>query len=93
MFLLPLFVAAWLSLFLVAILLKKSRGNVRVLLKSKLGYESSGKNSRAAILSDIRSLRGTNHVGTLLDDLVQRDGAGSWPPKATYCLTSWPAAL
>ncbi|KJZ69461.1 hypothetical protein HIM_11144 [Hirsutella minnesotensis 3608] len=40
---------------------------------------------------DIRSLRHKHEIASVFLDLVEQDGAGSWPPRVDY--DSWPAPL
>lgn len=34
-----------------------------------------------------------HEVAEVLDDLIQKDGAGSWPPNANHRSLSWPVPL
>lgn len=40
---------------------------------------------------DLRVLKNQHETAAILSDLVDKDGAGAWPPKANHDL--WPAAL
>ena len=40
---------------------------------------------------DLRVLKDQHETAAILSDLVDRDGAGAWPPRANH--DSWPAAL
>lgn len=40
---------------------------------------------------DLRVLKYQHETAAILSDLVDKDGAGAWPPKANH--DSWPAAL
>lgn len=40
---------------------------------------------------DLRVLKNQHETAAILSDLVDKDGAGAWPPKANH--DSWPAAL
>lgn len=40
---------------------------------------------------DLRVLKNQHDTAAILSDLVDKDGAGAWPPKANH--DSWPAAL
>ncbi|KAL8998274.1 MAG: hypothetical protein Q9188_006139 [Gyalolechia gomerana] len=40
---------------------------------------------------DLRALKDQHEIAAILLDLVDKDGAGAWPPKANH--DSWPAAL
>lgn len=42
-------------------------------------------------IHDLRTLKDTHEVASVLWELVQKDGAGTWPPKANH--DSWPMAL
>lgn len=40
---------------------------------------------------DLRNMRDQHETAAILSDLVEKDGAGAWPPKADH--DSWPAPL
>ncbi|KAL8786293.1 MAG: hypothetical protein Q9213_002888 [Squamulea squamosa] len=40
---------------------------------------------------DLRILKSQHKIAAILSDLVDKDGAGAWPPKANH--DTWPAAL
>lgn len=42
---------------------------------------------------DINHLADRHEVGAALADLIQTDGAGSWPPRANHDHTTWPEPL
>ena len=42
-------------------------------------------------VQDLRALRGRHETASVLAELVDKDGAGAWPPKVDH--DSWPAAL
>lgn len=42
-------------------------------------------------LQDVKSLKDQHEAAATLSELIEKDGAGSWPPKASH--DSWPAAL
>ncbi|KAL6167069.1 hypothetical protein ACJQWK_06516 [Exserohilum turcicum] len=44
-------------------------------------------------IGEIESLAERHEVGEILHDLIQKDGAGSWPPNANHDNSTWPAAL
>src|SRR5688572_17572430 len=83
-----LFFTVLLALLSAVLFRKKFQGGGTIPLSS-----GKSKSSRSSILTDIRTLRELHEVGASLDALIQRDGAGTWPPKATYSLAEWPAAL
>jgi len=41
----------------------------------------------------ITQIAGKHEVAARLAELIHEDGAGSWPPRAVYDHSSWPAAL
>lgn len=44
-------------------------------------------------IGDIHRLSNLHETAAVLSDLIQKDGAGSWPPKATHVHHSWPLPL
>lgn len=42
-------------------------------------------------LQDLKSLKGQHEAAATLFELIEKDGAGAWPPRANH--VSWPAAL
>lgn len=42
-------------------------------------------------IQDLRALKSRHQTASILSDLVEKDGAGAWPPKANH--DSWPMAL
>lgn len=42
---------------------------------------------------DIQNLAECHETAALLTDLIHKDGAGEWPPRANHDHTTWPAAL
>lgn len=44
-------------------------------------------------VKDIESLAEQHELGKILHELIQEDGAGSWPPNANHDTTVWPPAL
>jgi hypothetical protein len=42
-------------------------------------------------IQDLRNLKGRHETASTLFELVDKDGAGAWPPKANH--DSWPMAL
>lgn len=49
------------------------------------------EDSNAARIQDLRLLKDRHKTAAALSNLVDKDGAGAWPPKATH--NSWPLAL
>ncbi|KAI9151253.1 hypothetical protein HJFPF1_08452 [Paramyrothecium foliicola] len=45
------------------------------------------------LLKDIKHLVDFHETAEALDELVQKDGAGSWPPRVSYERDTWPAAV
>ncbi len=50
--------------------------------------DDSGNTPR---IEDLRVLKGRHETASILSDLFDKDGAGSWPPKANH--DSWPMTL
>lgn len=44
-------------------------------------------------VKDIMRLAKDHETAARLADLIQKDGAGSWPPRANHDHSTWPAAL
>jgi hypothetical protein len=42
-------------------------------------------------IQDLRTIKGRHETASILLELVNKDGAGAWPPKANH--DSWPMAL
>ncbi|KAH7094616.1 hypothetical protein FB567DRAFT_565799 [Paraphoma chrysanthemicola] len=53
-------------------------------------YISNDKNSKVS--SKLKALERSHETGGALSNMVQADGAGSWPPKATHG-AGWPSEL
>lgn len=45
----------------------------------------------ASKIQSLRTLKGRHETASILSELVDKDGAGAWPPKANH--DSWPMAL
>jgi hypothetical protein len=64
-------------------------------------YPTVDVRSQAASLQDteevtveeIKTLAGCHRVAGTLHDMVDKDGVGSWPPKANHTTSFWPVAL
>lgn len=56
--------------------------------KKPVQVDPTGNNRK---IHNLKHLKTQNKTASILFDLVQRDGAGAWPPKATH--DSWPPAL
>ncbi len=44
-------------------------------------------------IKDIMALAECHETAAHLADLIQKDGAGSWPPRANHAYSTWPVAL
>ncbi|KAL5116567.1 hypothetical protein ACEQ8H_005563 [Pleosporales sp. CAS-2024a] len=44
-------------------------------------------------IKEIKALAEYHEVGRILHELIQTDGAGSWPPNANHDMSTWPQAL
>lgn len=42
-------------------------------------------------IRDLRTLKSRHETASVLSELIEKDGAGAWPPKANH--DSWPMAL
>lgn len=49
------------------------------------------KTGNASKIQDLRTLKGRHETASVLLELVDKDGAGAWPPRANH--DSWPMAL
>ena len=56
-------------------------------------YYPSPRNVKAKHISEIKTLAEHHEVADKLSDLIQKDGAGSWPPNANHNHVTWPSAL
>jgi hypothetical protein len=44
-------------------------------------------------IQEIRNLIDCHETANVLNELIHKDGAGSWPPRANHTHSNWPAAL
>lgn len=44
-------------------------------------------------IQDIMNLAKRHETAAVLADLIHKDGAGSWPPRANHDIATWPTAL
>ncbi|EAQ90289.1 hypothetical protein CHGG_02224 [Chaetomium globosum CBS 148.51] len=51
------------------------------------------KSDDAKLLQEINNMADCHETAALLADLIRKDGAGCWPPRAEHDHTAWPAAL
>ncbi|KAG9190273.1 hypothetical protein G6011_08361 [Alternaria panax] len=72
--------AAWLKLF----------GYVDVIAPL---YQSSISDKRESKIKETKALAEHHEVAELLSEMIQKDGAGSWPPLANHTHSTWPAPL
>jgi hypothetical protein len=61
--------------------------------KSFLAQEADRKPDDAKLLQEINNMADCHETAALLADLIRKDGAGFWPPRAEHDHTAWPAAL
>jgi hypothetical protein len=54
-------------------------------------YVAGDETGNASRIQDLKDLRDSHSTASLLAELVEKDGAGAWPPKANH--DSWPMAL
>ena len=74
--------------FLAALLLLLGVLSWRKLRKPNEDVDETGNLRK---YQDLRVLKNQHETAAILSDLVDKDGAGAWPPKANH--DSWPAAL
>ncbi|KAH7318230.1 hypothetical protein B0I35DRAFT_237799 [Stachybotrys elegans] len=48
---------------------------------------------RTKIIRDIQHLAESHETAATMADMIQKDGAGSWPPRANHQHETWPAPL
>jgi hypothetical protein len=51
------------------------------------------KEKRRRKIGNIRALAEQHEVASVLGELIHKDGAGSWPPRANHTGSAWPVAL
>lgn len=56
-------------------------------------YHNASNKTNEGEVKDIMGLAKDHETAARLADLVQKDGAGSWPPRANHEHSTWPAAL
>lgn len=54
---------------------------------------NKGHSSHRRQLQEIKDLSESLETASLLTELIQKDGAGDWPPRCQHDHTTWPAAL
>ncbi|KAK3299617.1 uncharacterized protein B0H64DRAFT_430588 [Chaetomium fimeti] len=55
--------------------------------------EAEPQSEDAKLLKEINNMADCHETAALLADLIRKDGAGCWPPRAEHDHTAWPAAL
>lgn len=75
----------------IAILLRLQRD----VKQHKTGKDNSHnvQSTQKSNIGDIEAIVDTHEAAAVFVDLVRKDGAGSWPPRANYHHSDWPAAL
>ncbi len=78
-------------------------GSITIFFLSFLGYSRSkalardgdhkATHNRNLQIRDIKSLVDCHETAAVLADLIHKDGAGSWPPRANHTHSTWPEAL
>jgi hypothetical protein len=63
----------------------------RLPLKRPVQYIAGDETGNASRIQDLKNLRHSHSTASVLAELVKKDGAGAWPPKANH--DSWPMAL
>lgn len=51
------------------------------------------KHAKNILIEEIKSLADSHETAAVLADLIHKDGAGSWPPRANHDHSTWPEAL
>ncbi|KAL8770386.1 MAG: hypothetical protein Q9194_005182 [Teloschistes cf. exilis] len=59
--------------------------------KTETPVEEADETGTMSKLQDLKSIKDQHEGGKVLAELIEKDGAGAWPPKANH--TSWPRAL
>lgn len=59
--------------------------------KSETPVEAADETGTISKLQDLKSIKDKHDAAKVLAELIEKDGAGAWPPKANH--TSWPRAL
>lgn len=62
-----------------------------LLWKRRLGLVEVHNTGNVSRVQDLRTLKGRHEAASILLELIEKDGAGAWPPKANH--DSWPMAL
>jgi hypothetical protein len=56
-------------------------------------HRPGSRNTKEEKINEIDALAEHHEVAEKLNDLIKKDGAGSWPPNANHDHAIWPAAL
>ncbi|KAL9581044.1 MAG: hypothetical protein Q9212_004133 [Teloschistes hypoglaucus] len=59
--------------------------------KAVVPVEEADETGTILKLQDLKSIKDQHDAAKVLAELIEKDGAGAWPPKANH--TSWPSAL
>lgn len=62
-----------------------------LLWRRRLGLVEAHNTGNVSRVQDLRTLKGRHEAASILLELIEKDGAGAWPPKANH--DSWPMAL
>jgi hypothetical protein len=54
---------------------------------------ASEKEERRKKIQNVKALSEQHEVAALLGELIHKDGAGFWPPRANHTGSTWPIAL
>jgi hypothetical protein len=63
----------------------------RILWRKRPRPGESAETGNASRIQDLQTLKSQHETAWILSELVDKDGAGAWPPKANH--DSWPMAL
>jgi hypothetical protein len=56
-------------------------------------FQPNTSNERSRTIEKIKALTEHHEVAEILSDMIQKDGAGSWPPNANHDHSTWPLPL
>ncbi|KAF2109444.1 hypothetical protein BDV96DRAFT_502674 [Lophiotrema nucula] len=67
--------------------------NPSALAKWLRGLDVDHAKKRIARIKDVKALAERHEVAAVLAEMIHKDGAGSWPPRANHHHPTWPVAL
>ncbi|KAK1918933.1 hypothetical protein P3342_001062 [Pyrenophora teres f. teres] len=78
-----------LGIFIIAVVWRSITSKF---IQSRLRQQAES-NTRHGKIDAIKALTEHHEVVELLSDLIQKDGAGSWPPNTNHVHATWPSPL